>query len=271
MKKIDIHHKRARAGTSIFVVLLLIYLFFFGLTYIDPAPVGGIPISFGYEDNGSGNSTSAPPPSKATPPTPVEQTAETVDNVTTQDVDDAIAVNKEEKKEEKKEAQKDPVKDPVKEESKDPVKEDPKPSDKLSQSLGKVSSQDDAGTGEGDKTGGSDQGRIDGDKTSKSREGTGGNGNGNYRLDGRGALFQPTPTYDCSEEGRVVVKVYVNRLGKVVNAISGEKIPNGPGSTTAASCLLKRAKEAALKTTWSADSKALEQQTGYIIYNFSHK
>ena len=69
----------------------------------------------------------------------------------------------------------------------------------------------------------------------------------------------------------MVVRVYVDRAGKVFKAIPGDAIENGPASTTSASCLLDEAKNAALKTTWQPDPKAKEQQIGYIIYNFSKK
>ncbi|NDK18850.1 MAG: energy transducer TonB, partial [Zetaproteobacteria bacterium] len=48
------------------------------------------------------------------------------------------------------------------------------------------------------------------------------------------------------------------------NANAGVK-----GTTNSAPCLLKRAKDAALKTTWQPDSNAPLKQIGSIIYNFS--
>ena len=90
-------------------------------------------------------------------------------------------------------------------------------------------------------------------------------------MGGRNALAKPKPKYICDEDGRVVVRVYVDRNGKVLNAIAGDAITNGPASTTSADCLLSKAKEAALKTTWQPDPNAKEQQIGYIIYNFEKK
>jgi hypothetical protein len=40
------------------------------------------------------------------------------------------------------------------------------------------------------------------------------------------------------------------------------------GSTTTASCLLERAKQAALKTKWQSDPDAMETQIGTIVYRF---
>ena len=49
----------------------------------------------------------------------------------------------------------------------------------------------------------------------------------------------------------------------MINAIAGVK-----GSTTLNTQLLKRAKEAALKTKFSAKESAPTRQQGKIIYNF---
>ena len=84
-----------------------------------------------------------------------------------------------------------------------------------------------------------------------------------YSLKDRKAIAKPRPVYDCNEEGVVVVRVVVNSLGLVSRAIPGVK-----GSTTSDPCLLNRAKQAALKTKWSADEKAPENQVGKIIYRF---
>jgi hypothetical protein len=65
-----------------------------------------------------------------------------------------------------------------------------------------------------------------------------------------------------------VVKIYVNREGKVTRAIPGEKVPKGPATTTTSSCLFEKAKAAAMRTTWQGDSDAPATQIGFIIYNF---
>jgi outer membrane biosynthesis protein TonB len=77
-------------------------------------------------------------------------------------------------------------------------------------------------------------------------------------------LSKPIEQPECQEEGIVVVRITVDKNGKVISAIPGVK-----GSTNTAACLLKPAKAAALKTTWNADSKAPTKQTGTIIYKFS--
>ena len=64
----------------------------------------------------------------------------------------------------------------------------------------------------------------------------------------------------------MVVEVFVDRNGTVIRANSGEK-----GSTNTHPCLLKPAREAALRTSWNADPNAQKIQKGTIIYIFSLK
>ena len=73
----------------------------------------------------------------------------------------------------------------------------------------------------------------------------------------------PKPDYDCNEEGRVYVTISVDKSGNVITAHPGVM-----GTTKSATCLLQRAKEAALKTKFNADTKAPAKQVGTIIYNF---
>ncbi|MDO4728615.1 MAG: energy transducer TonB [Bacteroidota bacterium] len=93
-----------------------------------------------------------------------------------------------------------------------------------------------------------------------------GNGHGNYKLAGRKPLKMPQPTYKCNEEGVVVVEIFVNKSGKVVEANPGVR-----GSTSTAKCLTDIAKKAALETSFEPSDKAAERQRGEIRYNFKHK
>ena len=77
-------------------------------------------------------------------------------------------------------------------------------------------------------------------------------------------MSKPIEKPDCQEEGIVVVRIEVDKNGRVIRAVPGVK-----GSTNTADCLLKPAKQAALKTTWNADNKAPSKQIGTIIYKFS--
>lgn len=97
----------------------------------------------------------------------------------------------------------------------------------------------------------------------------GGNGNGigngsGYSLGNRKALSKPAPNYNCNEEGKVVVEITVDRNGHVISAKPGVK-----GTTNTANCLLSQAKIAALNTKWEPSNDAPDSQIGKIIYNFS--
>jgi len=109
------------------------------------------------------------------------------------------------------------------------------------------------------------KGSNKGDATSLESQGNSATGfNMNYNLAGRKVLSTPKEQPDCQEEGRVVVRVQVDNNGNVVAALAGVK-----GTTNSAPCLLKPAKEAALRTQWNADLAAPSKQVGTIIYTFS--
>lgn len=245
--------KKARIGTIVFHAILVLLFFFMGMKYQDPPPENGIAINFGYDRVGGGNTSSAPVETQEETPQEVQETVTepTVDNTATQEMVDAPTVNTEET----------PTQEVV-----EPTP-DPQPSDRLSGAL--QSTRDGTGSGEGEDEGGGDQGDPNGDPNSPNRTGQGGTGSGgNYRLGNRNALNRPEPDKGFTEEGRVVVKVYVDRAGKVVRAIPGVDIPGDVATNVFSSDLFERAKQAALKTTWQGDPNAIDQQIGFIVYNF---
>jgi outer membrane biosynthesis protein TonB len=246
-------------------------IFNYGMTYLDPPEEYGLAINFGDANVGSGE--------------PVQKTKK---------VATAKVVEKEEVVEEVKETPKEiikeeiitddstkdvPVVEKIKEVKKEPVKEvvkkeipkekpKPKPSKETTDALNSLlngNSSDGAPKGEGDDQKEGVKGNEKGDPDSNKYYGNTGSGSGgNYNLSGRKALSKPIEQPDCQEEGIVVVRITVDKNGKVISAIPGVK-----GSTNTAACLLKPAKEAALKTKWNADNKAPTKQTGTIIYKFS--
>lgn len=105
------HQKKSMVITSILYVLIFIFLFLVGLTYLDPPPENGVAINFGTTDYGSGD-TQPTEPVKTTPqqnipePTPQETTTppqEVVDDVATQDLEEAPVIEEKEKPKEEKE------------------------------------------------------------------------------------------------------------------------------------------------------------------------
>ncbi|MCI2230383.1 energy transducer TonB [Polaribacter sp. MSW13] len=271
MKILNTKHKRKSAViTSVILMLFIFWIFNFGMKYLDPPEEYGLAINLGNSNIGSG----APVQKTKKISTPkiiekekqVEEVKETPKEIIKEEIitdDTSKDVPVVEKKKEKKK----PLKEVVKK-----VKPKPKPKPKPSKenqdalnNLLKGNASDGKEKGEGDDKIEGVKGKEKGDPDSDKYYGNTGNGSGgNYNLNGRKALLKPKKQPDCQEEGIVVVRITVDKNGEVIDAVAGVK-----GSTNTAPCLLKPAKEAALKTTWNADNKAPSKQIGTIIYKFS--
>lgn len=269
MKFLDTEHKRkSMTITVILHLLILLLLFFVGMTYLDPPIEQGIAVNFGTSDVGTGNIQpldkiqSAP---QQTSPPPVSQPkSEIQEEVVSQDNVDAPVIEKEKPKKEQ-------VETPVVEKPKEEVKKaEPKPdqstTDALANILNGPKSDGTAKGGEGNDNSPGDKGSPDGDPNATAYYGTGKglDGDGNYQLGDRKALNKVKFVQDCNEAGIVVVNIEVDRSGKVTNATAGVR-----GSTNTARCLLEPARRAALATKFEPDDKAEAKQVGKIVYNFS--
>ena len=256
--------------TVILHVLLLILLFFVGMTYLDPPPEEGIAVNFGTTDTGSGNIQPTQPiksaPQETTPPPTSQPKTEIKEEVVTQDNEEAPVIKKDEKKKVQTETPK----------KVEPKKETPKPVEKTPDKTTKnaleslINGPKSDGTAKGsegdDTTGGGDKGDPNGDPNAKSYYGTGKglDGDGNYLLGGRKPLNKPRNPQECNEAGKVVVSIEVNRNGQVISAQPGVR-----GTTNNSKCLLDKAKQNAMATKFNSDDKAPAKQIGKIIYNFT--
>lgn len=283
------HQKKSMIITSILYVLIIIFLFLVGLKYLDPPPENGIEINFGTTDYGSEDIQPTEPvktaPKQNIPePTPQETSTTTQpveEEVATQNVEEAPVI--EEKKEPKK-VKETPVEQKPKEEpkeevkkipEKEPVKEipekepDPQPNQSAVDAMksmlaGKeIDGADVKGEGNDQKAG--DKGDPNGNPNANSYygQGTGIDGDGNYKLGGRKALAKTKYIPDCNETGEVHVRIEVNQEGKVIRAEAGVQ-----GTTNLSKCLLEPAERAARNTTFNSDPKAPTRQIGKIIYVF---
>lgn len=290
MAYLDTPYKRKSAvATTITMMLLLFLIFTFGLKYFDPPLEYGIAVNFGTSNVGSGNVQPTEPLKSASSAEEVieetqqEEIEETVaeteptsapsEKVITQDSEESIKIKKQEeakRKAEEVERQKKLEAERIERQRK--AAEEKKKAEeaakrkKLDDLMGGLNNSDGSATGgEGDDNQAGDKGNPNGDPNASGYYGNGGSGSGgNYRLGNRKAVSKPKPTYDCNEQGRVVVSISVDKNGKVISAQPGIK-----GTTNSAPCLLTRAKEAALKTRFNSDSNAPVKQVGSIIYNFS--
>jgi len=274
---LDTKYKRQSAAiTSVVMSLLLVLLFFVGMTYLDPPEEYGIAVNFGTSDVGMGDIQPTEPlksaPQEITAQKEqiieeqvVETSSKKTEDVLTQNTEDAIAIKKQ--VEAKKKADEVARLERIKLEAiaKQRSEEDAKRK-KLDALIGGVSnSNGTASGGEGNDNTAGDKGKITGDPNANGYYGNGGSGNGgDYQLGNRKPISRPKPDYICDEEGVVVVSIEVDTNGNVTKATPGVK-----GSTNTASCLMSQAKEAALKTKWSSDSKAPSKQVGTIKYRFS--
>lgn len=136
MSLLDTTHKRkSLALTTVVMSLVILLLFFAGMTYLDPPPESGVEVIYGVDVTGMGERTT--PPSAAqqvetqTPPesVPEETTStEVKENLLAQDNDETVAVAEAPKKQEKK-------KETPKTETPKP---DPKPSRETSEALSSI-------------------------------------------------------------------------------------------------------------------------------------
>ena len=284
------HEKDSARITALLAVILILLIFIVGPKYLDPPEEYGVAVNFGTTDFGSGRVQPKKPIQQApkevvTPPKKVEEAKpapskpqETkAENVITEDNAESIAIKKQKEealKKAKEEAKAKAEAERIEREKKaeaDRLEKERKAQEAKRNSVNdliggiKNSEGTDSGS-EGDDNKAGDKGQLNGDPYAPSyfgEPGTGGGGSG-YGLRGRGRPSREIVRQDCNEEGRVVVKITVNRSGRVIDAEPGVR-----GTLNSASCLLEPAKKTALSYKWPADSKAPAKQVGFVVINFS--
>ncbi|MCK0156100.1 energy transducer TonB [Cellulophaga sp. F20128] len=293
------HKKKSFTLTTLLLSAFLLLLFYVGLTYLDPPEEKGIAINFGQMDFGKGEVQpkekikSQPPktaqeeveeeveevkpitePEVAKEETVVEQEAE---KVITQESEESIVIKQKEEAKRKAEVAAKKAKAEadkkeqervaaVKAEADRKRKEEQAKRDQVDNLFGGLSESDGAVEGgEGDDNKAGDKGDPAGDPYATSYYGApgSGSGSGGYGLSGRSLVNKGKVKQDCNEEGRVVVKITVDRNGKVISAVPGVK-----GTTNSHPCLLEPAKKTAFMHKWNLDSNAPSQQTGFVVVNF---
>lgn len=259
MKKDEI---KGLIGTIVFHALLVVALLFMALRTPLPLPSeGGVEVNLGNSDDGMGlvQPTELKASSQASPPPPPESGEE---DLLTEDTEEAPAL----------EPKQNPKPQPTpKTETKPVVKPEPVPEPTpkvdpraLFPGKGTGSNQSGQGGNEGITGNPGDQGKPTGDPNATGYTGTGGSGGGiSFDLGGRSKKLLPRPSTNFSEEGTVVVTIYVDRFGSVTRAIAGAK-----GTTTASTRLRQLAEQAAKQAKFSAKEDAPEEQKGTITYIF---
>jgi outer membrane biosynthesis protein TonB len=133
---------------------------------------------------------------------------------------------------------------------------------KFSNAKSKFSDLFSGGGSAGDNNSDQAKGDTKGDPNAKALEGIStGSGRVGGGLGGRGILYEPKIKDNSQKAGKVVVKVCVNKSGKVISSKFTQK-----GSTTTDAHLVKIAKESAVKYKFSASE--IEEQCGTITVDF---
>lgn len=238
----------AVAGTVVFHALAILILFL--MAFRTPLPLPGeegVEVDLGMMNQGMGN---------IQPEKPAIQQAAQPEKQANKNKEDLVTQNDEEAPSIEKPKQPKPKQEKPEEEPKPVV-------NKRALFKGNNNSTQSGGS-EGITGQPGDQGNPNGLAGIKKYEGQGGEGNGmGYDLGGRGAKSLHRPDNNFSEEGTIVVDIWVNKAGQVVRAEVARK-----GTTLINNDMRQKAKQAALRSTFSADPNAPEEQHGTITYHF---
>ena len=301
------HNKKSFTLTTLLLSVMLLGLFYIGLTYMDPPIENGISINFGTTDFGSGKVQpkekvkSEPldtPPVEPTKQEAVQEVAEVEEEtpkeavvkeapsekILTQESEESIRIRqaKEAKRkadnaaaEVKRKAENEAKKAKVeaariakeKQDAEEKAQKEQEAKKKsLDELMGGLNKSDGTATGsEGDDSRAGDKGSPDGDPYATSYYGSpgSGSGTGGYGLNGRSLENKGKVAQECNESGKVVVKIVVDRNGKVVSATPGVR-----GTTNNSACLLEPARKTAFMHKWNLDTNAPSQQVGFVVVNF---
>ena len=288
------HKKKSFTLTTVLLSVLILLLFYIGLTYFDPPPESGITVNFGTMEFGRGDDQPLEPlrrqqprPEEAveaaveaaepvTDPEPQPEASEPeapAEKLLTRESEEAIRIKQAE--EAKRKA--DEAARKAREEAQRIEREKQAAAERARQEqeakkreldamMGGLNTSDGTAEGsEGDDDRAGDKGQPDGDPYARTYYGAPGTGSGTggYGLSGRSLMSKGAVKQECNEEGRVVVQIVVNRQGQVIQATPGVK-----GTTNNNACLLEPARKTALMHRWNTDSKAPDQQIGFVVVNF---
>lgn len=302
------HKKKSFTLTTLLLSILLLVLFYIGLTYMDPPIENGISVNFGTTDFGSGRVQpkekiqSKPldtPPVEPTKQEVAQQVEEVIEEefveepvvkeapaekVLTQENEESIRIKKAKEAKQKAENAAAEVKRKAEakakrakavaaqlaKEKRDAEQRAQKEQDakkaKLDALMGGLNKSDGTASGsEGDDNRAGDKGSPDGDPYATSYYGSpgSGSGTGGYGLNGRSLVNKGKVPQECNESGRVVVKIVVDKNGKVISATPGVR-----GTTNNNPCLLEPARKTAFMHKWNLDSNAPTNQVGFVVVNF---
>ncbi len=263
-------------GTIFFHSILLFIFIYFKLNLTFPAvfpPVPqeeGMEVNFGNSQTGWGeeepssggspepenNSVAAAVPAASKPEKSVAKTQE---EILTQQAEETARVEAQQKRIE--EAKKAETQKKIEAEKQRVEAEKKKKSDDISKMVGNAFGN---GTSEsqGINKGPGNQGDPNGTPGSPNYGPGSGSGNIGFSLNGRKMVQRPVIIEKSQDQGKVVVKIIVDRNGKVTKATAGER-----GTTATSAYLFRISEEAALKTKFDANP-ATEEQVGSMTFTY---
>ena len=281
---LDIHQRKGALKTILIGIVLLLILLFFGLRHYDPPLERGIIIALGTSEgttaqnsSKSAQSTESSAQQEASISEPTE-VIEEVDRDTADNTEVESTPTEAQMQESTQEITPPEEELLVAETSEVPVvsQQEPKPDAATAEALKRVLSGQSTSlpNTQNNQDTSADPAAQDNELTLGAPEGSplsespynlgiGLDGDGNYLLGGRRALYKEVIIQECNQAGRVVVSIEVNQKGEVVTAMPGVR-----GTTNNAPCLLDPARRAALATQFNSDLKAPSRQIGKIIYVF---
>jgi colicin import membrane protein len=272
----DKEKRNGLLGTIFFhSVLVFIFIYFkLNLTFPPPFPVVpeemGMEVNFGNSETGWGeeepSSGGSPEPenssvASAVPASskPEKSAAKTQEELLTQQVEETARVEAQQKR--IAEAKKAEEQKKIEAEKQRVEAEKKKKSDDISKMVGNAFGN---GTSEsqGINKGPGNQGDPNGTPGSPNYGPGGGSGNIGFSLNGRKMVQRPVIIEKSQDQGKVVVKIIVDRNGKVTKATAGER-----GTTATSAYLFRISEEAALKTKFDANP-ATEEQVGSMTFTY---
>lgn len=244
-------------GVVIFHALVFLALFF--MAFRTPLPLPGeegMEVNLGFSDQGMGD-IQPEQPSMMRNSQPAQSSPRSDDEVVTDNNPDEVALDKVKSKKQNQNTS-----NPAQTSNQDATNKQPvvNPNAMYKGKSNKTTS----GGSQGNTGQPGDQGKSTGTPDGKGNDGNGGKGNGiGYDLQGRSSVNLVRPIYNSDEQGKIVVKVWVNPQGIVTKVLSGVR-----GTTITDLALKKQCEEAAKRSKFSVKADAPEEQTGTITYTF---
>lgn len=239
--------------TTVVMAAIVMLCIAFGYYPPDPPiPENGVEVNLGNSDMGLGDN----PEPTANETVSAASSQGQAEKVSTQSTEQSVAIPNNNKTQGKTTQEAKPT------ETKPEKPEEPKINQNALFRGGKRNNNSNGSQGTAGGTG--DQGKEGGNPNSQRYDGQAGNGGSGFSLTGRSALAMPKPNYDSNKQGKVVVKIWVDREGNVTQVEAPAK-----GSTITEAGMVSMAKQAAMKAKFSASKTASESQTGTITYVFS--